>query len=260
MPLSAFFKILKENIALLNLLMIFITAVAVSATLMITLNLHNLMTMMSSSTSEAIKVQETKLERDQDDEREPTIANLIASTPRLSNILSYRLKQEPLIEKHSSFIRELAREIVDDNTLAVAFEQLRNVGSNRSELLSIDSETFLFRNRWVMTIPPGSYFYQRPFSKVLMINEAFSIQPCSEGYEPYVAHISTNPELEINIIRDTNFDIYGHRAIAKNAQGTNVIDNLADRIIIDAGCSPRSLETGSEQLDTDVTESEPTNS
>ncbi|EGR3168449.1 hypothetical protein DLH85_20400 [Vibrio parahaemolyticus] len=181
---------------------------------------------------------------------EPDITTLLAANPRVSNILSYRLRHDPQLSNHTTFIQELHKAVLEDNTRKLAFEQLKEAGATRSELLNIDSDTYLFRDKWVVTIKPGSYFYERPFSKVLFFNEAFTFPPCTEGYEPYVAQLSTNAEASINIVKDTTYSLYGHRAIAKDRSGKIILDNLTDRIMIDAGCAP--VETESEEPETDA--------
>ncbi|ENN6469909.1 hypothetical protein AB9X29_003710 [Vibrio vulnificus] len=175
------------------------------------------------------------------DIKEPTetpITALVANSARIANILAYRLRQEPRLSLHSEFIRQLHEAVIDDNTRRAAFEQLRDAGATRSELIAIDSNTYLFRDKWAVTIVTGSYFYDRPFSKVLFFNEAFTVPPCAEGFEPYIAQISTNPSVTIEIIKDMTYSQYGHRAIAKSSDGKAILNNLTDRILLDAGCSP----------------------
>lgn len=193
--------------------------------------------LVSSIKMEAASKQNTNLESPASD-----ITTLLASNPRVSNILSYKLRLDPQLSNHSAFIQDLHKAVLDDNTRKLAFEQLKEAGATRSELLNIDSDTYLFRDKWAVTIKPGSYFYERPFSKVLFFNEAFTFPPCSTGYEPYVAQLSTNAEATIEIIQDTTYSIYGHRAIAKNKNGQIILDNLKDRIMIDAGCTPIETE------------------
>ncbi|HAV1520178.1 TPA: hypothetical protein JG825_003497 [Vibrio parahaemolyticus] len=182
-------------------------------------------------------------------EKEIDVTTILASNPRVSNILAYRLRRDPQLSNHTDFIKKLHSAVLDDNTRKVAFEQLKDAGATRSELLSIDSDTYLFRDKWVVTITPGSYFYERPFSDVLFFNEAFTFPPCTEGFEPYVAQLSTNAEVSVDIIQDSTYALYGHRAIAKDKNGDVILDNLTDRIMIDAGCTPMESEEDADLQD-----------
>lgn len=161
----------------------------------------------------------------------------LATNKRVANILSYTGNQSFNLQTRKFYIQSLASEIRRDTIDKLAYENLKEYGILNPDLRQTGNDTYTFRDRWTLNITAGSHFYNHPITSVMFINESFPRPNCQadKGFEPYVAFMSTNPSLDIKIITDYNTRTPSYRVTALN-KNIPVMDNVSDRVIIDAGC------------------------
>lgn len=163
---------------------------------------------------------------------------IIAKNKRIASIVSYTASSAQPLANHYEFVSKLEKELRNDIITDMAFENLKEAGSTITQMTQIDETTFMFRDRWPLVIKPGSHFYDHPVKKVLFINESFTAPVCArgKGYEPYVIYQSTNPDYQVNVLTDTQGQTLQYRVTAKDKNGTPVLFDVNDRILVDAGC------------------------
>ncbi|HAS8195753.1 TPA: hypothetical protein I7682_17885 [Vibrio vulnificus] len=190
------------------------------------------------------KVTEIYLEKER---RSDALIEPIALDKRVANVLSYQLDQNPALSNNQEFISKLSSAVLEDTIRELAFNNLREFGSTRTELIALGDSEYLFRDKWTITIKPGSHFYAKPITTSLFINEGFPAPACdaSKGFEPYIAYISTNPELTIRIAQDHNIPTL-LRVTALDKTNRQVFNNVEDRVLIDAGCIVSNPSTANE--------------
>ncbi|EML0292523.1 hypothetical protein ACE25E_002722 [Vibrio cholerae] len=164
---------------------------------------------------------------------------IIAKNKRIASIISYSLSESQSLSSHYQFVKKLESELRSDIIADMAYDNLKEAGSTTTQMAQLDETRFLFRGRWPLTIKPGSYFFDKPVKRVLFINESFKAPICdtSKGYEPFVIYQSTNQNHSVELIYETKGQTLEFRAIAKDKDGTPILFNSEDRILIDAGCT-----------------------
>ncbi len=168
----------------------------------------------------------------------PTNLEEIATNRRAADIVSYRLRFNPSITVLQPYIAALNTEIRRDLIEDLAYSNLAEAGSNNIELVSIGDNQAVMRERWKLRIEPGSHFDRNPAARLMFVNESFPSPLCDaqNGFEPYVAFLSTNPTLTIKVEPDMITNTPRYRIEAFDASGKQVINNTTDRVLIDAGC------------------------
>lgn len=165
----------------------------------------------------------------------------LAINRRVANIISYSGLGNFSIEQRSPYIKALASQIRKDTIDKLAYENLRSYGVMNPDLIQTGDDTYTFRDKWNLVIKPGSHFYNNPITSVMFINETFPIPQCvaENGFEPYVAFMATDTSMDIKISTEFQTNQPSYRITAFDKNGTQILSNIEERVIIDAGCWSR---------------------
>lgn len=175
----------------------------------------------------------------------------LAVNRRVANIISYSGLGNFSIEQRAPYIKSLAEQIRQDTIDKLAYENLRSYGVMNPDLIQTADDTYTFRDKWNLTIKPGSHFYSNPIASVMFINESFPMPKCvgDKGFEPYVAFMATDTSMDIKISTEYQTNQPSYRITAFDKNGTQILNNIQDRVIIDAGCWSKTSNDDSAVVD-----------
>lgn len=170
----------------------------------------------------------------------------LASNQRMANIVTKAIKDGASLSEliSSGFLGSVARELrsdyIDDNV----YSALSTNGAN-TELQIIDGSTRKLRERWYVSIQPGSYFDTKPRASLLLPDESIPIPNCEESEQPAIAYLVATQdlsELQENRVPEVTISTEFSPYPAYRFELGTTDQPLTYRIMVDVGCTVKTAE------------------